>query len=133
MIQAGGEVNEQDEKDGSTPLHAASREGHVEVVNILIQAGGDVNCKEKWGWTPLHEASYNGHVEVVKRLIRAGGDVNEQDEEDGSTPLHDASENGHVEVITALLAAGADKTTKNNKGQTPHDVAKNQECKNALE
>ena len=67
----------------------------------------------------------------VNRLIQAGGDVNEQTEY-GSTTLHAASENGHVEVITALLAAGADKTIKNNKGKTPHDLAKNQDCKNAL-
>ena len=67
----------------------------------------------------------------VNRLIQAGGDVNEQTEY-GSTTLHAASENGHVEVITALLAAGADKTTKDKDGKTPHDVAKNKDCKNAL-
>ena len=64
-------------------------------------------------------------------MIQAGGDVNEQTEY-GSTTLHAASENGHVEVITALLAAGADKTMKNEDGKTPHDVAKNPDCKSAL-
>ena len=78
LIQAGGEVNEQDEKDGSTPLHAASREGHVEVVNILIQAGGEVNYKTEQGNTPLHQASWKGHVEVVNTLIKTGGEVNTQ-------------------------------------------------------
>ncbi len=72
-------------------------------------------------------------------MIQAGRDVNEQDDW-GRTPLHDASRYGHVEVITALLAAGADKTVKTGEngewerryGLTPHDVAKNQDCKNAL-
>ena len=80
---------------------------------------------------PLHWASANGDLFEVNRLIQAGGDVNEQTEY-GSTTLHAASENGHVEVITALLAAGADKTIKDEDGKTPHDVAKNQDCKNAL-
>ena len=70
-------------------------------------------------------------MEVVKGLIQAGGQVNRQDGK-GATPLHVASGHGHVEVITALLAAGADKTIKNEDGDTPHDVANNQDCKNAL-
>ena len=70
-------------------------------------------------------------MEAVKKLIQAGGDINEEDGI-GWTPLHLASENGHVEVITALLAAGADKTIRDEDGKTPHDVAKNQDCKNAL-
>ena len=65
-------------------------------------------------------------------MIQAGRDVNEQNGW-GNTPLHKASENGHVEVITALLAAGADKTMKDEDGDTPRDVEKNQDCKNALE
>ena len=74
----------------------------------------------------------NGHVEVVEILIQAGGDVNIQTDGSGFTPLHSASNNGHVEVITTLLAAGADKTIKDKSGNTPHDYAKNQDCKNAL-
>ena len=71
-------------------------------------------------------------MEVVKKLIQAGGDVNEKDKW-GFTPLHRASANGQVEVITALLAAGADKTLQDNSGRTPHDVAKKEDCKHALE
>jgi len=64
-------------------------------------------------------------------LIQSGGEVNTQNI-CGWTPLHEASRYGHAEVITALLAAGADKTIKDKDGKTPHDLAKNQDCKYAL-
>ena len=64
-------------------------------------------------------------------MIQAGGDVNEKDVV-GATPLQWASYHGHVEVITALIAAGANKTIEDKYGRTPHRVAKNQDCKNAL-
>jgi len=99
IAKAGGEVNTQYE-DGVTLLHLTSAHGHVEVVNILIQAGGEVNSQTKGsnfngrylavGSTPLHVASLFGHVEVVKSLIQAGGDVNKKGEY-GDTPLHYAS------------------------------------------
>ena len=120
----------------------------MEIVSILIQAGGEVNSQAgKYaylvrvlsGCTPLHLASENGHVEVVNILIQGGGDVNKKTGDGWTpfhletwTPLHLATHNGHVEVITALIAAGADKTIKNKHGRTPHDVAENQATRNAL-
>ena len=94
IAKAGEEVNTQNE-DGVTLLHVASAHGHVEVVNILIQAGGEVNSQTQKdvnlsgrclgsGSTPLHFVSMIGHVEMVKRegvaksLILAGGEVNKQ-------------------------------------------------------
>ena len=56
MIQAGGEVNEQDEEDGSTPLHDASENGHVEVITALLAAGADKTIKNKDGRTPYDYA-----------------------------------------------------------------------------
>ena len=122
--------------------HAVSL-GNALLTELLIaKAGGDVNTQYEDGVTLLHVASAHGHVEVVNILIQAGGEVNSQTQKlaklsgqtltSGSTPLHFASRKGHVKVITALLAAGADKTIKNKRGQTPHDVAKNPDCKNAL-
>ena len=62
-------------KDNTKTLHLASGNGHVELVYILIQAGGEVN-KITLGRTPLHVASENGHADVVNILIQAGGEVN---------------------------------------------------------
>ena len=56
LIQAGGEVNEQDEEDGSTPLHDASENGHVEVITALLAAGADKTIKNVYGKTPHDEA-----------------------------------------------------------------------------
>jgi ankyrin repeat protein len=47
---------------GETPLHFASRNGHLEVVKYLKSVGADINAKNNNSWTPLHSASYNGHL-----------------------------------------------------------------------
>ena len=52
--------------DGSTPLHWASHEGHVEVVDYLLDHGADIKAKNTSGETPLSDASNMGHVEVVE-------------------------------------------------------------------
>jgi ankyrin repeat protein len=46
-------------------LREASRNGHEEVVKILIEAGANVHA---WDDNALREASRNGHLEVVKLL-----------------------------------------------------------------
>ena len=149
MIQAGGDVNEQNE-DGSTPLHCGSENGHADVITALLIAGADKTIKDKWAVTPhgraknqdtwnalnaggalaygLHEASRFGNLEDVNSLIlqsRPGGDVNNEDVH-GSTPLHWASLNGHMEVVNRLIQAAADVNKKGHLGYTAlHFASKN--------
>nr|DBA27902.1 TPA: hypothetical protein GDO54_008343 [Pyxicephalus adspersus] len=59
----------------TTPLHLAAKNGHREVIRLLLQAGIEINRVTKMG-TALHEASLCGKTEVVKLLLESGIDVN---------------------------------------------------------
>uniref|UniRef100_A0A3B1JQ85 CASK interacting protein 2 n=1 Tax=Astyanax mexicanus TaxID=7994 RepID=A0A3B1JQ85_ASTMX len=59
----------------NTPLHLAARNGHKDIIRLLLKAGIDVNRSTKAG-TALHEASLYGKTEVVRLLLDAGIDVN---------------------------------------------------------
>ncbi|GHV26512.1 hypothetical protein FACS1894176_07410 [Bacteroidia bacterium] len=52
----------------------------------LIEAGADVNTKDKNGMTALDWAALNGSTEIVKELIKAGADANAKDK-NGMTAL----------------------------------------------
>ncbi|XP_056432357.1 caskin-2-like isoform X3 [Gadus chalcogrammus] len=70
-----GERKEQSDSAFTTPLHLASRNGHQDIIRLLLKAGIDINRTTKAG-TALHEASLYGKTEVVKLLLDAGVDVN---------------------------------------------------------
>merc|ERR1712062_508461 len=63
LIECGADPNKQS-KEGTTPLHGASREGNAELVKILIQGGGDPYRKDKRKRTPLQMAEYYGKEEA---------------------------------------------------------------------
>ena len=62
----------------TSPLHAASRNGHKAVVDALLAVGFPVSFLTQTG-TALHEASLCGKVDVVRRLLEAGVDVSLRD------------------------------------------------------
>ena len=64
---------------GVTPLHYASREGHIEVAHFLVECGADARAQDNYGTTPLHLASESGHLDIVRFLIERGADTRAQD------------------------------------------------------
>ncbi|MFT7804254.1 caskin-2-like isoform X2 [Arapaima gigas] len=71
---------EGERKDGldpptNTPLHLAARNGHRDIIRMLLKAGMDINRTTKAG-TALHEGALYGKTEVVRLLLDAGIDVN---------------------------------------------------------
>ena len=70
-----------------TPLIEAARQGKKEIVQILLDAGADVDKSDKMRYTPLHWAAmWKANVEVVKILLGAGAEVNKVNRW-GKTPL----------------------------------------------
>ncbi|XP_056221704.1 caskin-2-like isoform X2 [Seriola aureovittata] len=59
----------------TTPLHLAARNGHKDIIKLLLKAGIDINRATKAG-TSLHEAALYGKTEVVRLLLDAGVNVN---------------------------------------------------------
>ncbi|XP_048869208.1 caskin-2-like isoform X2 [Brienomyrus brachyistius] len=70
-----GERKDGSESSANTPLHLAARNGHKDIIRMLLKAGIDINRTTKAG-TALHEAALYGKTEVVRLLLDAGIDVN---------------------------------------------------------
>ncbi|XP_071965934.1 uncharacterized protein [Antedon mediterranea] len=68
-----------------TPLHLAAKNGHSDVIKVLVEAGVDINMETHNG-TALHEASLFGKSEVVRLLISYGINVRQKNSH-GQTAL----------------------------------------------
>ena len=118
MLDEGRDVNEKDPSvDGATALIIASFTGHLNVVQLLLDEGAEVDAKGNDGRAALFAAFQNGHLEVVQALLAKGADIDAQ-MNNGATALIVASQNGHLEVVQALLAKGADVNVKMSDGRT---------------
>src|SRR5690606_12643970 len=73
-------------KGGLTPLLFAAREGYVESVLALLDAGVDINQLSADHTTPLLIATINGHFDLAKLLLERGADPNIASDA-GATPL----------------------------------------------
>ena len=71
------DINPKDDK-GSTPLHAAAGEGHLEICQdiisrLIMNNITDINPTDNVGWTPLHVAAAMGQFAVQRPLGQAMG------------------------------------------------------------
>ena len=94
--------------NGLTALQLASQNGHIGVVNALLDKGAAIDAKEPgYGMTPLLYASWQGQTAIVEALLAKGANPNLSNSQ-GMTPLMAASQHCHVGAVQALLSHKAD-------------------------
>lgn len=94
------------------------------MAELYLAHGGDVNLREASGQPILHARIHWNLPSVALWLLEKGADPNLTDA-GGNTALHEAARRGiNPKVVQAILERGGRKTAKNQKGETPLDLAK---------
>ena len=75
-------------------MHAAAVQGQVDVVQALVELGGETHAVNSDGWTPKTAAALQGQGEVVRLLDDLESEV--VSEIEGHTPFHVSIQNSEV-------------------------------------
>ncbi len=126
LLAHGGDPEATENWHGQTALMWAAIENHADVVQLLIEAGADVNrasTKHDWvkisyssgnvpktrdlgGLTALQFAARQGSLEAAEALLAAGADANAVEPMYELTPLQLAIVNGHYTLAKRLVEHG---------------------------
>ena len=108
---------------GDTALMTAASQSHKECIEILVEAGADVNLTNAVGKTALmFMLSRNGSSECLNYLLQARADVNIETEY-GCTAIQCAAQNTNQENLQLLINAGANVNINSHNTMTPLEVA----------
>ncbi|MCY4261479.1 MAG: ankyrin repeat domain-containing protein, partial [Rhodobacteraceae bacterium] len=103
------------------PVHwFAACNPHLDVMQGVLGAGGDVHARTSSGFTALHAAAaYNENADIVRCLLENKSAVNSRNE-NGLTPLHGAAAfNANPDVITVLIEGNARVDSSSARSMTP--------------
>src|SRR5687767_2662581 len=121
-------------KGGLTPLLFAAREGNIETVKLLLDAGAPIGqVSDGDHSSPMLMAAINGHFDIARLLLERGASPNQMSDA-GATPLYAAinvqyaakslypqptaqkqQKTTYLELMETLLKLGADPNAKLSK------------------
>eukprot|EP01043_Picozoa_sp_COSAG02_P014674 COSAG02_NODE_609_length_19574_cov_18.178537_10_plen_335_part_00 len=102
-LHEGGDPNLRHPGNGCPALYIAVCCGQLRQLELLLDAGANLEGKDKYGLTALHQAAARGHLDVVRALLRRGADAAARTK-NGKTALELAEKRGHAAVAQALRA-----------------------------
>ena len=111
-------VNNQDITNGLCALHQIVIKNKIEIVQMLINYGANINIQDYYGNTAIHYSISEENVEILHLLLQYNPNLNLIDI-DGNTPLHLYLKNSYLEKeILQLLITKSDLNIQNNNGLT---------------
>eukprot|EP00948_MAST-09A_sp_MAST-9A-sp1_P001906 g1906.t1 len=94
---------------GTPPLCVAAEKGNVQICQMLLNAGADVDAQDGSGFTPLFLAVKNNRLPAMKMLLEAAADRDIPETHGGKTPLIHACSKGDDKTVDLLLKAIPEK------------------------
>lgn len=101
-----------------SPLHVS---GNLEVTQLLIDKGADIDMLDSEGETALYLACWGGNIDKASLLIKNGANVNHIDPE-GKTPLYAAGLKENKPLVKLLVDSGANVDLAIKEGKTRHPL-----------
>lgn len=113
---------------GLTPLHWAvasgQAKGRIACVELLVNAGVDIEAINNSGYTPLHYACATGKNECARLLLDRGANIEAKVSSTCYTPLHCAVLKGDEDCALMLIERGAVVNSEDINGDTPLHLAR---------
>jgi ankyrin repeat protein len=119
-----GALLESTDNNMNTALHLTAQNGHLSIVNLLLDYGADIYAKNDNNNTALELSCRKGYFEISKMLINRYSQMSStQSDKSGENPLHVACYEGAHEVVKLLLLKGAPIDRLNDENKNCLDIA----------
>lgn len=138
LLEKGADPNKADAPFGSTPLIIAIGNEAMEIVDLLLDLGADLNLREIDGDSPLSRMLWMRNmkdpsdIKRFARMLELGADPNWRVDLE-RTPLMNAIKYGQKSVIPLLLEAGANPCFGDKDCNTPLSLAERSEDKEIIQ
>ncbi|VDI13262.1 Hypothetical predicted protein [Mytilus galloprovincialis] len=101
--------------DKLSPLHLASGNGHLNVVETLINSNINISHFDKW--SSLCVASHVGHIDIVKILAQSETNIHFCDK-NGYSPMYAACQGGNIDIVQFLIQQNVNLFHSDKRGQS---------------
>ncbi|KAM9446587.1 death-associated protein kinase 1 [Clarias gariepinus] len=105
-------------KHGTPPLLIAAGCGNIQIIDVLIRKGAEMQALDKSGANAIYYSARHGHVETLKFLHEKKCPLDTQDKS-GETALHVAARYGNVDVVQYLCSIHANPDLTDREQETP--------------
>nr|XP_018912083.1 PREDICTED: serine/threonine-protein phosphatase 6 regulatory ankyrin repeat subunit C-like [Bemisia tabaci] len=103
----------------------SAKRGYLEILEMLLEAGTEVNSTVSQGKTALHYAALRGDLKMIQVLLEYKADIDSQTNI-GETPLTISASRGYKSTVETLLIAGAIINLPDKRGRSPvYNASKN--------
>ncbi|KAL6114853.1 dapk1 [Pungitius sinensis] len=108
----------QPNKHGTPPLLIAAGCGNIQIIEVLMRKGAEIQAHDKSGTNAIYYAARHGHVETLRFLHEKKCPLDVQDKS-GETALHVAARYGNVDVVSYLCSIRANPDLSDREQETP--------------